>query len=226
MNNPPGAQAHAVRPHFRMRMRAGACLAFLGIIAGGCSFLSHPPRIAEPINQIAVLPIERAEAVTAIPGAGGEPLLPGAERVVTAQIYSVLSSSPRWRFVPDLTTAQTSARIPPGTDLESRARALGKAVSADAVLAGMVSRFVEREGTEYGARRPASVSLTLQLISTDSGKVLWKGSFDETQKALSSNLFNWWQFWRGGPRWFTAAEFTRLGVEHLLNDLSNRIEFE
>ena len=55
------------------------------------------------------------------------------------------------------------------------------------------------------------------------GKVLWTRTFDETQQSLSSNLFNWWQFWRGGPRWFTAEEFTRLGVERQLDDLADKL---
>jgi hypothetical protein len=60
----------------------------------------------------------------------------------------------------------------------------------------------------------------LKLISVASGKILWTGAFDQTQRPLTENLFNWWQFWRGGPRWFTAQEFTRLGVEHVLRDLA------
>lgn len=189
----------------------------------GCSLLQRSPQITEHIDVIAVMPIERAETVSATPTEGAPQLAPGAEGVVTAQIYGVLSSSPEWRFVPDLTASQALSQIAPGGDLQSRARALGKAVSADGVLFGTVSRYVERVGSEYGAREPAAVSFSLQLIAVTSGEIVWKDAFDQTQQPLSSNLLNWWQFWRGGPRWFSAPEFTRLGVERVLEDLARQL---
>ncbi|HXQ22288.1 MAG TPA: hypothetical protein VN812_11490 [Candidatus Acidoferrales bacterium] len=191
------------------------------LLLAGCSLLHHPPTLPEPVNLIAVMPIEREENAT--PAESGERIAPEAERVMTAQVYDVLSSSPRWRFVPDLTVRQALNGLKSDGDLASRARALGKAVNADAVLCGTVSRYIERVGTEYGARQPAAVGITLQLVSVQSGSVLWKNSFDQRQQALSANLFNWWQFWRGGPRWFSAQEFAHLGVEHLLDDLARKI---
>ena len=88
---------------------------------------------------------------------------------------------------------------------------------------GTVSRCRDRIGSEFGARETASVAFTLSLVSVATGKVLWTRSFDETQQALSSNLLNWWQFWRGGQRWFSAEEFTHLGVERLLDDLASKL---
>ena len=193
-------------------------LTVLLLLLAGCSLWHHRPKSPEPIHLLAVMPIERSKVTSATPQ--DEPrLAPGAENVVTAQIYSVLASSSEWRFVPDLTVAQALRTLDTSGDLKTRAQALGKAVGADAVLFGTVSRFVERVGAEYGAREPAAVGLTLQLISVPSGNILWRGTFDQTQQALSTNLFNWWQFWRGGPRWFTAAEFTCLGVERLLEGM-------
>ncbi len=155
----------------------------------------------------------------------GTGIAPGAETVVTAQIYAVLSSSTYWRFVPDLATAPAVSALPEGGTLAERARALGKAVGADGELFGTVSRYVERVGAGYGAQHPAAVGFTLQLVSVPSGKVLWKDSFDQQQQPLAWNLFNWWQFWRGGPRWFTAEEFTHLAVEHLLEDLARKLGY-
>jgi hypothetical protein len=189
----------------------------------GCSLLQSSPKITEHIDLFAVLPIERVEPSEAPPGDRPGRLAPGAQNVVTAQIYDVLSSSPEWRFVPDLTVEQALTRISPHQDLESRALALGKAVGAEGVLYGTVSRYVERVGGDYGARQPASVSFSLQLISVSSGKIVWKGAFDETQEPLSMNLLNWWQFWQGGPRWFSAPQFTRLGVQRLLGNLSKSL---
>src|SRR5438876_9694369 len=151
------------------RVERVALPAFMLLMVSGCSLLRHPPTIPEPVHFIAVMPIERAEPSSVTlpeerprsePGAerlatieGGEPrsvtlpkepprLEPGAERVVTAQIYAVLSESPEWRFVPDIAVAQALSKVGSDGDLAVRARALGQAVGADAVLFGTVSRYV------------------------------------------------------------------------------------
>lgn len=197
------------------------CAVALGL--NGCSFLQHGPTIEEKVGLIAVMPIERAEPSSATPLPEAPSVAPGAERIVTAQIYGVLSSSSAWRFVPDLTVSEALTHIPQSGDLESRALALGKAVGANGVLFGTVFRYRNRVGSEFGTRQPAAVGFTLQLVSVSSGKILWTETFDQAQEALSANLFNWWQFWRGGPRWFTAEEFTHLAVERLLDNLAAKM---
>lgn len=172
--------------------------------------------LAEPVSVIAVLPLDR------VPDAGPERVAREAERVITAHVYGVLVESPRWRIIPDGTAAEALRRNLAGFDQSTRAQALGRAVGADAVVVGTVARYVERVGTAYGSDAPASVALRLALVSTASGEVLWSGEFNETQQALSTNLLNFWQFWRAGPRWFTVAEFARLGVERLLEDLERK----
>jgi hypothetical protein len=199
-------------------------LGMLGLaLLAGCSLLHRGPSIDERIKLIAVMPIERDEFAHTDTTQAPPRLKAGAERVVTAEVYSVLAASSEWRFVPDLTVGQALPKLDRTAPLVSRARELGKAVGADGVLYGTVSRYRDREGSEYGARTPASVAFTLSLVSVATGKVLWTRRFDETQQALSSNLFNWWQFWRGGPRWFSAEEFTRLGVERLLDNLAAQL---
>ncbi|HVO24492.1 MAG TPA: hypothetical protein VMW56_12790 [Candidatus Margulisiibacteriota bacterium] len=206
------------------RLAPGLSFAAFGVVLlAGCSLLGRGPAIEEHIDLIAVMPIEREEPASAVPATGPPRLQAGAERVVTAEIYSVLASSSIWRFVPDITVTQALAKLDVKGPLQVRAQALGKAVSADGVLYGTVSRYRERVGTEFGATEPASVAFTLSLLSVSNGKVLWTRTFDETQQSLSSNLLNWWQFWEGGPRWFTAEQFTHLGVERLLNNLAGQL---
>jgi len=192
----------------------------------GCFLWAHGPFIDEHVGLIAVLPIERQAPSAVAAQEEGPRLEPHAEGVITAQVYAVLSESPQWRFVADLTATQALGKLGTAGDLATRAQALGKAVEADAVLCGTVTRYVERVGSEYGTRKPAAVGFTLQLISVSSGRTLWTGTFDQQQQALTTNLFNWWQFWRGGPKWFTAQEFAHLGVEHLLDDLGRKIRQE
>lgn len=195
-------------------------LCFWVAVFAGCAWLRTGPPLEEPVELIAVLPLDRAD------NADPARLPPGAEETVTAQVYAVLAESPRFRFVPDLTVLEALRHVGRNLERQQRAMALGRAVKADAVLYGTVERFVERQGGPYGAKAPASVSFGLALISVKSGKVLWQGRFDRTQQPLATNLFNWWMFWRGGPRWFSAEELARLGVEYLLDDLGRRLHSE
>jgi hypothetical protein len=206
-----------------------AWVTFTALEVAGCSFVrGRPPKKISGIKLVAVMPLVRAtrapepRAVTV--EVGEEMLAPDAEKVVTAQIYGTMAESSQWRFVPDLTVDSVLDGIPRSLPLPERARKLGEAVHADGVLYGSVSRFRNRQGSEFGTRHPASVSFSLALMDVANGHTVWRGNFDETQQALTTNLFNWWQFWRAGPKWFTAQELARLGVEKLLKDLRERLD--
>jgi hypothetical protein len=90
---------------------------------------------------------------------------------------------------------------------------VGKSIGADAVLAGYIFRYEERIGTSYSVKSPASVGFCLHLVGVDSGALLWRGRFDKTQKALSENVFEISEFFRGGAKWLTADELASQGVE-------------
>lgn len=189
----------------------------------GCG--ARQPQVERPrIDVLAVLPIEAAapkssadEEKSALPGDAG--------LAVTAQIYRFLANQSEFRFVADLTVQDAVQRpsVRGASSLTSRAVALGKEVAADAVLFGTVSRFRERVGTELGATSPASVAFDLGLVDVASGEVLWEGSFAKTQEPLSSNLFNFWMFWRAGPHWFSARELAGLGVDKLLEEMTESV---
>ena len=196
------------------------------LLVSGCSLLQSKPPIEEVITQVAVLPFARGGPADGNQATVAEAVPTAASTVLTAQVYDVLASAPLWRFVPDLTVAQALTRLDTGDPLPAQARALGKAVGATAVLCGTVTRYRQREGSAFGVTRPASVAFDLQLVSAASGTVLWSGSFDETQEPLSSNLLNWWQFWEAGPRWMTVEELAHLGVERLLDELDDTIQWE
>lgn len=70
------------------------------------------------------------------------------------------------------------------------ARYIGMQAGADAVLISQIYRFRELDGKKYGANEPASVSFDYQLLHLESGKTLCRGTYDETQQTLLSNLFN------------------------------------
>ncbi len=147
---------------------------------------------------------------------------------VTAQIYRALTEQTEFRFVPDLTVSDVldTRAVRRAGSVVDRAVALGKEVGADGVIFGRVFRFHKRVGTEYGVTQPASVWFELGLVAVSNGRVVWQGRFDQTQEPLSSNLLDWWIFWRAGPRWVSSSELAGLGVDRLFQDLTIAVNTE
>jgi len=92
----------------------------------------------------------------------------------------------------------------------------GRALDADAVLAGHIFRFRERIGTRYSVDLPASVAFGIHLIRVADGRLLWDGHFDETQQSLFENLFQLGTFLRRKARWITANEMAVSGLKDIL----------
>jgi len=206
-----------------VRRRRGLALVVAAALIAGCGAKqpadsTHPP---VTIQMLAVLPFDAVRASDA-PG----PLPPPeAGLAVTAQIYRVLPEQTEFRFVPDLTVADAleTPELRSPNNLVDRAVALGKEVGADGVIFGRVLRYQKRVGTDLGATEPASVAFDVGLVAVVNGDVLWRGRFDRTQEPLTSNLFDWWMFWRAGPRWMTASELAGLGVDNLFKDMTRTV---
>jgi TolB-like protein len=96
---------------------------------------------------------------------------------------------------------------------------MGQQLSADAVLVGRLYRYKERVGTKYAADSPASVAFDLNLVSVADGRLLWSGSFDETQQALNENLFLLGSFLKRKGTWITADEMAVTGLANLIEKL-------
>jgi hypothetical protein len=205
-------------------VRLTAAFVFAVVLAA-CSqyripFLTSSSKIEGKVDLIAVMPVDKSAA----PSGESDELGTEAERVVTAAVYGALSDSYEWRFVPDLTIADAMRGLSPLDSPEKRAAALAKAVKADAVIFGSVWRYIEREGPADGADRPASVAFTLRLFLASSGEVVWEETYDKTQEALSSNIFDWALFWEEGPHWLSAAELTHIGVDAMIGHLRGTLD--
>lgn len=81
----------------------------------------------------------------------------------------------------------------------------------------LVYRFEERKGGNFAVDRPAGVGFHMHLM--ESGTVRRVFVFDESQEALSNNLFNIGKFFRRGAKWLTVEELSRDGINQGLNDL-------
>jgi len=96
-------------------------------------------------------------------------------------------------------------------------KSIGRELKCDMILMAMVNRFHQREGGEYAADNPASAAFTLELVRVDDGQVMWKGTFDETQESLLSNLLSFGKAQSRGFKWVSVEELVRQGVHERLS---------
>ena len=96
---------------------------------------------------------------------------------------------------------------------------VGETFNADAVLVGYIYRWREREGTDYGVRKPASVSIDLHLIRPSNGAIMWKSKFEKTQQSLSENLFDLGTFAESGGKWLTVEKLAEIGFRKILEEM-------
>lgn len=101
----------------------------------------------------------------------------------------------------------------------ARLRRLGELVYADAVMTAQVRRYRERIGNEVGAKSPASVAFVVDLFDVRRGDIVWSGRFDETQKALSENIFAIGDVSQRGLKWLSADQLMLEGVKKVVNQL-------
>ena len=98
----------------------------------------------------------------------------------------------------------------------------GREYNADAVIAGYIYRYKERIGNRYSVKSPASVAFGIHLIGTKSGRNIWSGHFDETQRSLNENLFKLKKFIKRKASWITADEMAISGFEEILGTFPNK----
>jgi TolB-like protein len=144
----------------------------------------------------------------------------GAADMLTQQLFTLLNRRKDIQLIPSGYAQGVMSDLLAGSKKELNERDLqietGRALNADAVLAGYIYRFQERIGTKYSVDLPASVAFDIHLIRVKDGSVLWSGHFDETQKPLSDNLFRLGTFLQRKGRWITAKEMAISGLEDML----------
>jgi TolB-like protein len=186
-------------------------------LLAGCSFGSgnlqskHSNDLeSRRIRRIAVIPPETTTAA--------QPPQNNAPEMLAKQLYSAMASLPNWQIVAESEVNQVE-QIKPGITDAARLRQIGELVFADAVMVGRVLRFRERIGDDWGVKSPASVAFVLDLIDVRRGDVIWSARFDETQKALSDNIFGLGDIGQRGVRWLTAEQLAMDGVKKAVGQL-------
>jgi hypothetical protein len=96
------------------------------------------------------------------------------------------------------------------------AREAGEKLHYDAVLIPSITRFQERDGSEYAVITPASVAFSLKLLAVEQGQIIWNVDFDQVQKPLLENILPKTRSTGSGFRWLTATELTKAGINKKL----------
>jgi hypothetical protein len=188
------------------------------LLALGCGRATTPPLdvTAKPdlgrIRRLAVAP------VTASPTTGGDAAA-RAPSAVTAMLSQAAGRQSAWEIV-DAAEVREAAASLPAADPESRAGSLAARIGADAALTATVSVYEERQGAKYGASQGAAVSLSVLLVPAGARQASWKASYAIRQQPLTYNLWDLWEMLRGGPRWLTADELAKIGVDEAVGRLA------
>ena len=91
----------------------------------------------------------------------------------------------------------------------------GRSAGAQVVLTGYIYRFEQRIGRSFTAASPASVAFSVHMIDASSGADYWYGTVDETQAALTDDLFQFRTFIKRRGTWVTAEQMAAAGLERL-----------
>lgn len=103
------------------------------------------------------------------------------------------------------------------------ARQLGRSISADLMIIGVVWRYRHRDPMEGVPKIPASVAFAIYLVDVQTGRRLWRGIYNGTQAFATQNILNISKQLKMGARWLTAAELAELGVREALSSFPERI---
>jgi len=142
-------------------------------------------------------------------------IVKGAEKIVEEIFTDKLRDLKNAEIIPSERAAGVYQRISSDSLKQPLLRIMqkvGSELHADVLAVGHVYRYRERVGYDYSAEHPASVTFEIHLISVKDGSTLWRGIFDKTQKSLMEDVSQISSFFKGGGKWLTARELTKLGV--------------
>lgn len=95
------------------------------------------------------------------------------------------------------------------------AKVLGDTLKAELVVVGSVWRYRDLDSAKDMRDAPASVAFELYLVEAATGKRLWRGKFDETQKTLTDDVIRGFKQLKMGARWLSPDELARYGVKEV-----------
>ncbi len=197
--------------------------------------------VRTPIERLAVMPFYPWPTTRQGAPAGGVTGADAAARIARMLTEAIQERGIEVIPGADLELAFTArGEVTPRLDAPLAAEVAARKFGAQAVLLGEVMRYRDRgesfAGTEPHRASPrderdpvvryressadgtaagtvgSSVAFTVTLYEAPSGRRLWRAKFNETQRALSSELRNVRRYPGRGTRWLTAGELARWGI--------------
>ena len=218
----------------RKRPVAAACVVLMSMAvlfwAGCASTPPAPAASAEGMQTVLVLPFVDMAALYGpdqgvrspisgqafVTGPTGE----GACSFMTQQMLTFLGEKTTFTPVPFEDAEAVLEEVMSAHNSIMRTREMvcevGRRMGVDGVVAGHVYRFRNRVGKAFSVDTPASVAFDVHLLQVSEKKILWSGRCDETQKALSDNLFDFNKFVKRGFAWVTAEKLAADGLDKAL----------
>jgi len=195
-------------------------LCLMSLALSSCSSLvsvDEPKKLGDlpEVSCVAVLPatvpVQHSETLSA---AKKKSLLEGAA-FLDSVLAEELGGRTEFRI---LTEQQLDAILgDPWGGRAQQVRDIGQATRCGAVLETSLSRYRERVGSTMSAEVPAAAAFSMELLSVETGIVLWASSFDESQKALFEDIFSFEKAQRRGFKWLSVQELAGDGLKDRLS---------
>ncbi len=171
----------------------------------------HPSNVSETLNcNLCRLAFDPQSVIT------------GAENTLTRYVYDEMRNRYEEHVIPQYQVIKAYEGVSKDEEKDTPltvTRKVGQALGANLMLLGTVWRYRDRTGSSAGSMHPASVAFDLYLVDVRSGETLWSANFDETQRALSENIFDYQTFFSRGGKWLSANELANFGVKEVLKEL-------
>ena len=202
-----------------MRSFVGLGFAVAALAVAGCAQNIVQVRDSGPgtgealaLSRVAIAPFRAASRA-------GAPALPSDATALVASYVAEGFSARGVDIVPSSDVAQALGTAEPGADLRAALAVARDKFGADALVAGSVHRFRDRDGQAMGSINPASVGFEVRVLRAADGKLLWSAVFDHTQVALGANALTAAQYPGGGTRWLTSEELARWGALRVVREV-------
>jgi hypothetical protein len=94
-----------------------------------------------------------------------------------------------------------------------------KRFKIDYVIDGFVYKFIEREGSEFSVKKPATVHFVISVRDAMNNDAIWQKEYFEEQQELSKNLLNILNFFKRKAKWLTALELAESEIDKIVREL-------
>ncbi len=178
------------------------------------------PNMDEALDDTLSCPIDQICA--------DEPSMPShAGSMMMRLVHSYLKNRFGQHVVPmdRVQTAYAAIRLDGAHDSpRTLALQLGETLSADIIVIGTVWRYRDRGAIEGFPNKPASVAFALYLVKPESGRMLWRGVFDEAQEFALKDMSKFSDRIKMGFKWLSADELAEHGVKEVFQPFPQTIQ--